>query len=162
LFTYPQQEIAAGLFAGLLLIGLVIAAPAAPLNRLLRLPPIVWLGTISYGLYIYFIPVFILVNIYYHQRGWTNHYYVLLTTQFIVLLVMASLSYYLVEKRFLALKDKLSNRDERHRPQHARGRSHTVRRTVNGANEELATMPAVVPPVQTTLSRLFDNDVPLR
>ena len=79
LLTYPQQGIATGLAAGLLLVGLVIAAPAAPLNRLFRLRPIVWVGTISYGLYIYFIPVFIVVmNYTFVLHGWKVNYYIYL------------------------------------------------------------------------------------
>ena len=57
--------------AGLLLIGLVIASPAAPLNRLFALRPIVWLGTISYGIYLYFIPVIVLLNFLFYYHGWT-------------------------------------------------------------------------------------------
>jgi peptidoglycan/LPS O-acetylase OafA/YrhL len=126
LLTFPQQEISAGLLAGLLLVGLLVAGPAAPLNRVLRLRPIVWLGTISYGLYIYFIPVFVLLEIFFHHQGWNDSSSLLLVTQFAVVLAMASLSYYLVEKRFLALKDRISARGPRRRPQHARGRSRPV------------------------------------
>ena len=123
LLTYPQQEMATGLAAGLLLVGLVIADPAAPLNRIFRLRPIVWVGTISYGLYIYFIPVFIVMNYTFVLHGWRVNYYVYLTASVACLFAMATLSYYLVEKRFLALKDRLNDHRERRPPQHPRGRS---------------------------------------
>jgi peptidoglycan/LPS O-acetylase OafA/YrhL len=118
MLTYPQQEICAGLVSGLLLIGLVIASPANPLNRLLRLRPVVWVGTISYGIYIYFIPVLGLLGVLLFGRGrkdGTFHHVmanplVALAAQIICTLAVASLSYYLVERRFLALKDRLSDR----------------------------------------------------
>ena len=155
LLTYPQQEIATGLSAGVLLVGLVIATPSAPLNRLLALRPVVWVGTISYGIYIYFIPVLILVNIYFYQRGWTNHYYVMLATQVIVILGMASLSYYLVERRFLALKDRLGA-GPRRKPAHARGTQ-----SQGGADPSAAPLPA--PTITTSImegasSGLYDQD----
>ena len=43
--------------------------------------------------------------------------------QISVPLAMATLSYYLVERRFLALKDTLNDREPRRKPQHARSRS---------------------------------------
>lgn len=149
LLTYPQQEMGAGLAAGVLLIGLVIASPAAPLNRLFRIRPIVWLGTISYGIYLYFIPVIVLLNVLFYEHGWTDRYNALLWAQIVCTLAMASLSYYLVERHFLALKDKLNNRQVRRRPKHARGRS-------NGEGRLLATVgvPDTEPAtVLTTASR---------
>ena len=130
LLTYPQQEIGAGLAAVALLVGLVISGRRSILNRVLRLRPMVWIGTISYGIYIYFIPVFILINIWFYQRGWAGHYYLLLATQFACLLAVASLSYYLVERRFLSLKDRLDGARGRRKPAHARrangGHDHTA------------------------------------
>jgi peptidoglycan/LPS O-acetylase OafA/YrhL len=125
LFTYPQQEIAAGLSAGLLLIGLVIAPRNAPANRLFRLRPVVWVGTISYGLYLYFIPVFVLLDYLFYLHGWRVNYYIFLAVSVACLFTIATLSYYLVERRFLALKDKLNDRGERRKPQHARRRPGT-------------------------------------
>ena len=153
--TYPQQEIAAGLSAGLLLVGLVIGAPAAPLNRFSRLRPIVWIGTISYGLYIYFIPVFILLDTFFLRRGWTNDSCVFLATQLPVMFAMATLSYYLVERRFLAIKDRLGA-GPRRKPAHARGTQ-----SQGGADPSAAPLPA--PTITTSImegasSGLYDQD----
>jgi len=134
LYSYPQQEIGAGLAAGVLLIGLVIAPSAAPLNRFFRLRPIVWLGTISYGIYLYFIPVIVLLNVYFGEHGWSNRDNALLAAQIVCTLGMASLSYYLVERRFLAMKDKLNDRTAKRQPLHARSRS-TKKQPRSGINQ---------------------------
>jgi peptidoglycan/LPS O-acetylase OafA/YrhL len=137
-FTYPQQEIAAGLSAGVLLIGLVIATPDGPLNRVFRLRPLVWVGTISYGLYLYFIPVFVVLDYVFYLHGWGRvNYYVFLVVAVTCLFALASLSYYLVERRFLALKDKLNDSTPRRRPQHARGRSPSGGPPMNTADTPL-------------------------
>jgi peptidoglycan/LPS O-acetylase OafA/YrhL len=163
LLTYPQQEIAAGLAAGLLLVGLVVATPAAPLNRIFRLRPIVWVGTISYGLYIYFIPVFIVLDYTFVLHGWKVNYYVFLTISVVCLFAMATLSYYLVEKRFLALKDRLNDRNVRGQPKHARGRSRSTEATASVETTDRWKVPTVVASTaEPTSSALFDQDVPIR
>ncbi len=159
LLTYPQEEIAAGLSAGVLLVGLVIAAPSAPLNRLLRLRPIVWLGTISYGIYIYFIPVIVLTDIYFSQHGWSGPYYLLLAVQMTCVLAMASLSYYLVERRFLSLKDRLGS-GTRRQPAHAR-RTRTGGGVASSAAKSAALPPSPSPTasiVKVPSSSYYDQD----
>jgi peptidoglycan/LPS O-acetylase OafA/YrhL len=163
LLTYPQQEIGAGLAAGLLIIGLVIATPDAPLNRLLRLRPIVWLGTISYGIYLYFIPVILLVDVFFYYHVGTHDYYVGLATQVACTLAMASLSYYLVERRFLALKDKLNDRAVRRSPQHASSRSRSSSPVVHSVDiERAAVSPAAAPMAEVTSRVPYDQDLPHR
>jgi peptidoglycan/LPS O-acetylase OafA/YrhL len=164
--TYPQQEMGAGLAAGVLLVGLVIASPAAPLNRLLSLRPIVWLGTISYGIYLYFIPVIVLLNVFFYYHGWTDRDNALLWAQIGCTLTMATLSYYLVERRFLALKDRLNDRQMRRKPQHARGRTRDARRSPTPLETPIGTSANGLPstlPVDGAASYMSDDpDLPVR
>jgi peptidoglycan/LPS O-acetylase OafA/YrhL len=172
LYSYPQQEIGAGLAAAVLLIGLVIATPAAPLNRLFQVRPIVWLGTISYGIYLYFIPVIVLLDVFFTERGWTHDNNALLAAQIVCTLGMASLSYYLVERRFLALKDRLNDRAPRRRPRHARTRPDRGRAPANGvgfgwavvtSTTESSSLPAPSVPTPVAEGRpsvLHDREVP--
>ena len=166
-FTYPLQEIAAGLSAGVLLVGLVIATPNAPLNRVFRLRPIVWVGTISYGLYLYFIPVFVVLDYVFYLHGWSKvNYYVFLSVAVACLFTMATLSYYLWERRFLALKDKLDDREPRKKAQHARRRAGGGARpisTVDLLNGERATVvPSAPPMAEATSNMSADPDLSVR
>jgi peptidoglycan/LPS O-acetylase OafA/YrhL len=162
LFTYPQQEIAAGLASGLLLIGLVIASPSAPLNRLFRIRPLVWVGTISYGIYLYFIPVIVLLDVLYYEHGWTDHYHILLVVQIACTLAMASLSYYLVERHFLALKDKLNNRAPRRKPQHARRGSRQIRLSSGAVGIGAPAVPLPAVPMHDAWAHTVDDQDPSR
>lgn len=74
--------------------------PRSILKRLLSLTPLVWLGKISYGIYLYHYPVFHAVDrLLPHTRILP-----LFGVKVVVTLVVASLSYVLFEKRCLALK----------------------------------------------------------
>lgn len=75
----------------------VVMAPASAIARLLSLRPLVWLGRISYSLYLWHIPVFLAVG----RRDFS-----LPTTALRVGLsvAIASLSFSVIEQRFLRLK----------------------------------------------------------
>ena len=103
-FLYPQEELGTALLAGGLLIGVILAPRRAPLNFLLRLPPIVWLGKISYGIYIFFIPIFWILPAYWHESD--PHLFV--PGELACVVLVATMSYYLWERPFLALKKRLA------------------------------------------------------
>ncbi len=94
---------------GYLLFGLATALLIADLyargltSRLLRWPPFVAVGRISYGLYLWHWPVFIVIN------GSRVHWSPLPLTllRFSVSGVLATLSFFLVERPFLRLKPRL-------------------------------------------------------
>ncbi|HMD47206.1 MAG TPA: acyltransferase [Acidimicrobiales bacterium] len=116
-WTFPQQEMGAAFASAALVLGLAVGGRRAPVNRLFRLRPVVWLGTISYGIYIYFIPVFVLIPLYWH--GWQHQYYEMVGIEVLCVVAVAALSYYLVERPFLGLKDRLGARSATPRGAHA-------------------------------------------
>ncbi|MBK9178122.1 MAG: acyltransferase [Acidimicrobiales bacterium] len=85
------------------LIAALAAAPGGLLARPLRLRPVVWVGRISYGLYLWHWPVFVIAN--QGRLGWglwpTTALRVALTFAF------ATASFYLWERPFLRLKSRL-------------------------------------------------------
>jgi peptidoglycan/LPS O-acetylase OafA/YrhL len=91
----------------LLIAGLITSPPDA-LMKFLRLPPLVWTGKISYGLYLYHVPVYVLAP-------WPTLSYLSPAVAAFVTYAMAvaatflvaSISYYFVERRFLELKHRL-------------------------------------------------------
>jgi peptidoglycan/LPS O-acetylase OafA/YrhL len=122
LHLFLFQELAASGFAACLVFGLMVAPARAPLNRLLRCPPLVWLGKISYGMYLYMVPVLLILPIYWHQGHMRASVYGI--CEYLAIVGVASLSYYLVERRFLVLKDRLSaSAVPRKRFQHSMGRT---------------------------------------
>jgi peptidoglycan/LPS O-acetylase OafA/YrhL len=88
-------------------VGVVIADlmghPFPFVLRLLSNPILVWTGNISYGLYLWHIPVFFLLG---RDSAWSGLR--IQSTRFIAVFVVAALSYYFIEKPFLKLKDKFA------------------------------------------------------
>jgi peptidoglycan/LPS O-acetylase OafA/YrhL len=91
------------LSSALLIVGAVRGFPE-PLNWLFNLGPLRWIGTISYGLYLYHWPIF------YRLRDYDMQPNLRMVLSFALAFVIATLSYYFVEKPFLRLKDRLGSR----------------------------------------------------
>lgn len=94
-WLYPAVTI----FAALIILGLVVA-PVGSLNRLLSQPWLVYIGRVSYGLYLWHIPVFRVI----HARFWPRVWEVVI--ELVVSFALSLLSFYFVEKRALRLKKK--------------------------------------------------------
>lgn len=82
-----------------------VVCPWRPFVAVLRLAPLVWFGRISYGLYLWHFPV---TRIIYPNQDRAPVAGKLLAGALAV--VCAAASYYLVERRFLRLKDRFSPR----------------------------------------------------
>jgi peptidoglycan/LPS O-acetylase OafA/YrhL len=100
--TYALVGIAtAGLIAGL------TTAPPGWVKSAMSWPPLVWTGKISYGLYLYHVPVFALL-------AWPlERPAVAFVVAFGLTFAAAALSYYGVERRFLAMKHRIRLRVDR-------------------------------------------------
>ena len=89
----------AALFAGAVVAHIVVT-PEGPLTRILRFRPLVWAGTLSYGLYLWhFVIVWLLV-----QSGVGSSWPIVLGLMLVFTFATAGASYYLVERPFLRLK----------------------------------------------------------
>ena len=96
---YPQSWLYLGGMTALALATAAVIAPGGDAwfgTRLLSLPPLVWLGRISYSLYLWHVPA--VSEIGSHTRSWPNPVRALVATA--VSVVLASASYYLIEQRF--------------------------------------------------------------
>ncbi len=71
-----------------------VCVPRGPIARVLATKPLVWLGTISYGAYLWHFPVYVFVD---HTRTHTSGL-VLLAVRFATTVVLAAASYLLVER----------------------------------------------------------------
>jgi peptidoglycan/LPS O-acetylase OafA/YrhL len=69
-------------------------------HRVLELPPVVWIGRLSYGLYLWHFPVFEKIG------GWKSSAGIVIPTSFAVTFLITILSYYFVERPFLRLKSR--------------------------------------------------------
>ncbi|MFI7587224.1 acyltransferase family protein [Spongisporangium articulatum] len=90
----PAQIMAVALLTGALVVAL--AAGPGPITRLLSLRPLVGLGRISYGFYLFHLPLMMLVGEYTGLR-WAAQ----IALTFALTLACAALSYRFVERRFL-------------------------------------------------------------
>ncbi len=89
-----------------LIAGLAAAPRAGVAARLLSLGPLRRIGIISYGTYLAHIPV---LHVLAHHSGGMQRRYLALAT-IVLSLAVAAISYALVERRFLRLKDRLAPR----------------------------------------------------
>lgn len=78
--------------------------PNRVVKRILSLKALVWIGSISYGLYLWHYPVYALLR----DTGYTRNRVIILGT--LITFAAATLSYYLLEQPFLGLKKKLEIR----------------------------------------------------
>ena len=85
-------------------LGAILAAPESIFARFLGLPPLVWTGRLSYGLYLWHFPVFTFI------AGWFSAVQPirLMALQITGTFGCATLSYYLLERPCLKLKKKFS------------------------------------------------------
>lgn len=84
-------------FCGAALIASLVWCPAQQLQKLMSLAWLRWLGVISYGIYLWHWPVFRALRPL--EGGWTRK-----VTEIALSILIAALSYYLMERRFLRLK----------------------------------------------------------
>lgn len=73
------------------------------LHRVLASPPLVWIGRLSYGLYLWHFPTFQKVG------GWTRLGAMRIPLGFALTFAIAALSFYLVEQPFLKLKSQFES-----------------------------------------------------
>ncbi|MBS1581053.1 MAG: acyltransferase [Bacteroidetes bacterium] len=101
------------LFAGL--VGLTVKGGG--FDRFFRMKPLCWLGRYSYGLYVIHWPLYVLLFLplwsSLNAQGWDPHTAWTLTALLysLLLLALAMASYEWMEKRFLALKDRIAPYD---------------------------------------------------
>jgi len=88
--------------AAALLIVRLIAQPSGAVRRALEWGPLVWVGKLSYGLYLWNFPVCYILS----RPGWPRAASVPL--QILGTFATASLSFYLIEKPFLRVKNRFS------------------------------------------------------
>lgn len=88
-----------GLLIGVAVAAVFVVAPVAMeqrglIARLLAMPPLVWLGTISYGVYLWHWPIFMALNG--ERTGWTG--WPLFAARCGATLAVAAASYWLIEQ----------------------------------------------------------------
>ncbi len=95
--TFPLAPIC----AGLILLS-VSEAPRSSLARLLSIRSAVWIGERSYGMYLWHLPIYLIIA----DLGWSRGRIDL--TRVALTFVTAALSYQFIEQPFLRLKDRFS------------------------------------------------------
>lgn len=75
------------------------------LKSLLELPPIRWIGQVSYGVYIFHLPVLNVIERYMRNAGWpvAQHWLIFLIIAIALTLAVAAISYYLLERPLLRI-----------------------------------------------------------
>jgi peptidoglycan/LPS O-acetylase OafA/YrhL len=97
----------AGILTATLIAGLV-GAPAAPLTAVLSWRPLAWIGRISYGLYLFHVPVYCLSPEPSSLLPPSMGVAVVTAGALACTFALAAASFYLVERRFLDLKDRIA------------------------------------------------------
>ncbi len=91
-FLYRGGILLVSLLTAVLIVSLVF--PPTPLARLLSLGPLVWLGKISYSIYLWHYPLLVLMN----PRNFTGEVpWYLYLGQMVVVIAVAAFSYYAIE-----------------------------------------------------------------
>jgi peptidoglycan/LPS O-acetylase OafA/YrhL len=97
--TGAVADFRAGLLIAVAVGAVLVVVPVAldqrgPVARVLALPPLVWLGAISYGVYLWHWPVFLVLNG--ERTGWTG--WPLFAVRCAVTLAFAALSWWAIEQ----------------------------------------------------------------
>jgi peptidoglycan/LPS O-acetylase OafA/YrhL len=96
-----------GILSALLITALIVTPTS--LTRVLRLPPLVWTGKISYGLYLFHLPVFALLPLALRPVYATDlHPWITMAAAILISFGLAAASYHFIEVRFLKLKHRIS------------------------------------------------------
>jgi peptidoglycan/LPS O-acetylase OafA/YrhL len=101
-YKYGGASIAA-LSVGFVVFEMMGTAPMKFGLSLLRFRPLAWTGRISYGLYLWHIPVFFVLG---KPAHWTGAQ--IQIARFVLVYAVAAISYYLLERPFLKLKSRFS------------------------------------------------------
>lgn len=86
----------------------VVTDPRGVLARLLSIRPLVWLGKISYGLYLWHVPIYVLLT----PAFLGVSYYATQAVRILATVIVATASYYLLERPFLNLKRRYERRPD--------------------------------------------------
>jgi peptidoglycan/LPS O-acetylase OafA/YrhL len=89
--------------ASTIIVANLLTTPVKPLERLLRSRPLVWIGRRSYGLYLWHLPIYFIIE----SRPWTSRDSAdgALVAGFLFTFLVAGISFRIVEMPFLRLKD---------------------------------------------------------
>lgn len=79
------------------------------LSWVLRLRPLVFIGKISYGIYLLHLPIFEFSHLWMHAHMQDAHVLYKVFIKFALTLVAAIVSYYAMERKFLRLRDKFES-----------------------------------------------------
>lgn len=101
---------------GIVIISLQIS-PVRPLKAILELPPVVWIGQISYGLYLWHRLAYIIVDSFLPSIPISSYTMRRMVVPFVfkvsLAIIFAAISYYGLEKPFLRWKERFSATGER-------------------------------------------------
>lgn len=84
----------------------VITLPEAATSRVLDFAPIAWLGRVSYGVYLWQ-QLFTAPRV---QDRWQEYAFASGTVRYVVIIIVAALSYYVIERPSLRLRDRVERR----------------------------------------------------
>ena len=82
----------------------ILSDPESIFSKTLRLPPLVWAGRLSYGLYLWHFPVFTLVGVWFPEMQATQQ----IVFKVLATFLCATISFYCLERPCLKLKKKFS------------------------------------------------------